>query len=546
MTPSAASLAPLDPARELLCYNGRLRTLEPGRPPATVLAARGPDLIYVGSDLRQARGLLSARARALDLEGRTVLPGLIDGHAHVFSEGQRLAEVSLLKKSREEILDIVSREARRRPAGAWIRGYGWNQENWAGHAWPTLEELDAAAPLNPVMLDRVDKHSTWVNSLTLAAAGIDQSTPSPPGGEILRDPRGRLQGILVGQAMLMAWAAIPPLNERGFREAFLRGQKEMLSFGLTSVMEAGLLVRNIGLLRQIHQNGDLKLRLRGMLLVGQRQDEEYLNAGGRLVRGLLDEHLSVDGIKIHSDGSLGSRSAWLLDDYADRPGHRGGRRFDDQELLKIMERARDFDLGLSIHAIGDAAVRQAVLGMEQVLTRRPFDHRWRIEHFQVAAREDLERVLRLGIVPSIQTVGLMGDLHMAEDRLGPERIGRSYAWRDILDRGGIVVNGADGPVESVNPFEGMYAAVSRRDLGGFPPGGWRPGQALSRLEALKSYTLWSAWSEFNEERKGSLRAGKLADFAVLDRDPLTCPEDEIKDIQVLLTVSGGEIVFERG
>ncbi len=529
--------------RELICYNGRINTLAPGRALATVLASRGSELVYVGSDLPEARRRLSAGAEIIDLEGRPVVPGLIDGHAHLISEGLRLAELDVHNLGKEEILDRVRREAEKLGPGQWIKGYGWNQELWPGRAWPDKKELDGAAPLNPVVLDRMDKHSAWANSLALKLGGLDDSSTDPPGGELVRNQAGGLTGLLVGAAMFPVWSALPNQEPGRRGQALLRAQEEMLSYGITSVMEAGATVDDLELMGEAYQAGAFKMRVRAMLLASRDQDRIYLESGGRKVRGLYGERLSIDGVKIHSDGSLGSRSAWLLDDYSDRPGLRGGHTYSDQELAHIVERARDHDLGLSVHAIGDGAIHQILEVMEAALKRRPADHRWRIEHFQVQAPGDLERALKLGLVISLQTVGLMEDMDMAEDRLGPERMKRAYLWRGIIDRGGLIVNGSDGPVESVNPFLGLYAAVTRQNLKGRPAGGWLPEQKAGRVEALNSYTVWSAWSEFNENRKGSLTEGRLADYAVLDRDPLSCPEEEIKETRVLMTVLGGEVVY---
>lgn len=534
-----------DSLPELLLFNGHIHTMNPDRPLASVLAAVGQDLIYVGDDLKAAEKALSGRARRIDLKGRAAIPGLIDGHAHLLAEGIKLAELDVFQKSKEETLAIISEETRRHPKGEWIVGHGWNQEVWPGQRWPDKEELDRAAPDHPVLLDRVDKHSSWVNSQALNRAGLTPDSPEPAGGEFLKNSAGQLQGILIGQAMWAVKNIIPPLDEPGSYRALMRGQAEMLSYGVTSLMEAGATRASLSLLKTAAARGELKLRVRAMLLALAREDAAYLADGGRKIRGLYGERLSIDGVKIHSDGSLGSRSAWLLQDYNDRPGHRGAPNYSDEELEKIMRRARAHDLGISIHAIGDAAVGQALDAMEKALGPEPGDHRWRIEHFQVVSEDDRERALALGVLPSIQSVGLMSDMNMAEDRLGPDRIKRAYAWREILDRGGRLVNGSDGPVESVNPFEGMYAAVTRKNLADQPNGGWYPEHRLSRLEALQTYTNWSAWSEFNEHRKGTLQPGFLADLAVLDRDLFNCPEAEIKDIKVLMTIVGGEVVFER-
>ncbi len=532
------------PEAELLLHNGHIHTMEDTSPAASVMAVRGSELLYVGSDYKKAAGLLGGSAEKIDLEGRTVVPGLIDGHAHFFSEGQRLRDIDLHNLSKAEILEIIAGEARKRPAGQWIRGYGWNQELWPGQAWPTKGELDAVAPNHFVALDRTDKHSIWANSRVFEAAGIDDGTPDPMGGEFLRDERGRLQGMIIGWAMAPVWAAFPPISDEDHYRNALSAQAEYFSFGLTSVMNAGTFMRDLEIMKKALAAGDLKLRVLAMMLAGEKQDEAYFDSGGELLRGLYGERLSVGGTKVHLDGSLGSRSAWMLADYADRPGHRGTHNFSDEELTLILERARKHGFQVSAHAIGDAAVRQAVSIMKEVLGPTPGDHRWRIEHYQVVTEEDMAEALKLGLVFSLQTVGIMTDLDMAEERLGPERLGRSYKWREILDGGGRIVNGSDGPVESVNPFKGIYAAVTRQNLEGRPSGGWRPEDRLTRLEALKSYTIWAAHGEFTERRKGSLAAGKLADFAVLDRDPLTCPAEELPNTRALMTFSGGVKVHE--
>ena len=539
MTAADAKAPTAEDSPNLICFNGRIHTMDRDRPSASVLAARGGELVYVGESLDQARELAGDDAPEFDLQGRTVIPGLTDGHSHIISEGLKLGRLDVAHLTKEEVLAKVRRAAGTTPAGEWIRGQGWNQKYWADESWPTRRELDEAAPNNPVVLDRGDWHSLWANSKALEAAGLDDQTPDPPGGEYLRNKDGSLSGIAVGAAMWSVWNAVTPENEEQRFQALMRGQREAFDFGLTSLVVAGVTMDDLDLIKKAYQSGDLKIRIRAMMLVHDRQDQLYYKAGGGLVSGLSGERLAVAGVKIHSDGSLGSRSAWLLRDYADRPGHRGGHSYSDEELSAIMEEARDHEMQVSIHAIGDAAVRQAVRTMAGVLRRRPMDHRWRIEHFQVVMDDDLDTAMELGLIPSLQTIGIMSDLDMAETRLGPEVIKRAYNWRDFFKRGGIIVNGSDGPVESVNPFEGIYAAVTRQNKDGRPAGGWKPEHRLSRWEALASYTLWSARAAFEEDRKGRLAPGRLADFVVIDRDLMTCPESEIKDIKALMTFVSG-------
>ena len=542
MTDTDAKVPPLAPGDSLIIHNARVHTMDRGRPSASALAAKGAELIYVGDSLDHARELVGGEAQEIDLQGRTVIPGLIDGHSHIISEGLKLGRLDVARLTKEEVLAKVRRAAENTPAGEWIRGQGWNQKYWADESWPSRHELDEAAPHNPVVLDRGDWHSLWANSLAFQAAGVDGSTPNPHGGEYLRDKDGRPLGIAVGEAMWPIWKASGPESEEQLFQALMRGQKEAFEFGLTSLVVAGLTLADLELIKKAYGSGDLKIRIRALVWAHDHQDELYFKAGGGLVSGLFGERLAIGGVKMHADGSLGSRSAWLLQDYADQPGHRGGHSHSDEEMLAIMERARDHQMQVAVHAIGDAAVRQTITAMAKVLRRRPMDHRWRIEHFQVVMDDDLDTAMDLGIIPSLQTIGIMSDLDMAEARLGPEALKRAYNWRDFFKRGGIIINGSDGPVESVNPFEGMYAAVTRQNLEGRPAGGWKPEHRLSRWEALASYTLWSARAAFEEGRKGVLAPGKLADFVVIDRDLMSCPESEIKDIKVRGTFLGGRLV----
>ncbi|MCL2028879.1 MAG: amidohydrolase [Deltaproteobacteria bacterium] len=530
---------------ETIYTGGRVYTLEEGRPLASVLAVRGQELVYVGSSEAEAEARLSRDARRADLGGRVVVPGLLDGHAHVATFGRHLARPDLSGLSRGEVLARVAGEAAGRPAGEWIFGHGWNQEDWPDGAWPTLAELDSAAPDHPVLLDRVDRHSAWVNSRALAAAGLGQGSPDPPGGEMLRNAAGGLLGILTGTAVAKVREIQPRPSLKAVKGDYLTAQAAYLAHGVTGGLEASARLRDLEALRAAYGEGLFKMRLRAMLLADSRDDESYIAGGGRPVSGLYGERFSIIGVKIIADGSLGSRSAWLKTDYADRPGHRGGPWLSEAELTTIMRRARAHGFQVAVHVIGDAAVALVVRIMAEVLGPEPGDHRWRLEHFQVAAEEDRDRVLALGLVPSIQAAGLMNDLAMAGERLSPATLARAYAWREILDAGGVMAGGSDAPIESVNPFWGMYAAVTRQNLAGRPAGGFRPEHRFTRLEALKSYTIWAAWAMFAEKRQGSLAPGKLADFTVLSNDPLTCPVGELKDIQALLTVIGGEEVYGR-
>jgi predicted amidohydrolase YtcJ len=408
--------------------------------------------------------------------------------------------------------------------------------------WPSREDLDRAAPENPVVFDRVDKHSIWVNSLALEKAGVSRETRSPRGGEIVRDAAGNPSGVLIGQAMFLIYSIMPRNDGLDYLTTFRRSVGELLGYGLTTIIDCAVRPNEYPVIRKAVEDGLVGARLR-LYFLAEPWADDLLDQGP--ARSLCDGRLSLDGLKLFSDGSLGSRSAWLLDNYEDRHGHRGDHIYSDEALEAVLIRARDLGWQVAIHVIGDAAISQAVSCMGRVLGFERTRRNWRLEHYQIVADADREKVLSMGLIPSIQSVGLMTDLHMARDRLGQERLRRSYAWRDIIDRGGFVVNGSDCPIESPNPFLGIYAAVTRKDLRGNPTGGFGAEQAMSRLEALSSYTVWPARAAFAEDTLGSLSVGKYCDFAVLDRDILTCPERAIAGTRVMTTVVGGEVLKLR-
>jgi predicted amidohydrolase YtcJ len=524
---------------EFVFKGGRILTMDPSKPRATVIACHEGRLVYVGDEFREALASLPGDPEVIDLKGRHVVPGLIDSHAHVLHEGLRLSQLDLTGYSYEETLEAVAEEAKKRPKGVWIHGRRWDQNIWEDKGWPSRLDLDQAAPDNPVVLDRVDKHSIWANTMALKLSGLGKDTKDPEGGEIVREWDRSPAGVLIGKAMFLVYDKMPLLDGQDFTETYVKGQAEAMSFGLTTLVDCAVRPKEYPLIERAVAKGLVKARLR-LYVICDPWDEEFLAPGPR--RGLFGDKLSIDGIKVFSDGSLGSRSAWLLDDYADRTGYRGGHIYSDEALTAIFAKAKKLGYQVAIHVIGDAAVAQAIRAMSAVLGSERTSRNWRLEHYQVVSDADREMVLSMGLIPSIQSVGLMTDLHMVKGRLGPERLGRAYAWRDVIDRGGYIINGSDSPVESVNPFMGMYAAVTRKDLKGQPKEGFAPEHALSRMEALLSYTVWPARAAFSEDVLGSLTVGKYADFAILDRDILTCPERAIASTRVMGTAVGGEIV----
>ncbi len=526
--------------------NGNIYTVEANGPKAEALAIVGQKLVYVGSN-EGVRDYVGAKTKVFDLKGKTVIPGLIEGHMHYTREGMALLQVNAFWLPKEEILAKVKAEADRLPAGTWIVGSGWNQEVWPDRKFPNKAELDAVAPNHPVALTRTDGHALWVNSKALEMAGIDKSSQAPEGGVLEKDAAGELTGILYENAMAMVRSKITALSTERLKEAILLAQKELFSYGLTSALSAGNMtmnsVQDIQNMKDLYKSGELKIRIYAMVNV--EHAAPYYKSGPEI--GLFDDRLTVRAIKFYADGALGSRTALMLADYTDRANWRGVERTSRDKLLEGFRAAAKNGFQLSIHAIGDAAVRNSIDLYEQVMKEYNVDpdHRWRIEHFQITTPSDIDRVAKLKIIPAMQTVHATSDKNMAENRIGSERIKYAYAWRKIINAGLVIPNGSDAPIELVNPYHGLYAAVTRMDRDGKPAGGWYPEEKLTREEALKSFTIWAAYGQFEENIKGSLKKGKLADFVVLDRDYMTCPAGEIKDISPLLTVVGGEVVYKK-
>ena len=544
MVPAAMAAEPAETA-DSIYINGNIYTVDDDFTTATAMAVKGDRILYVG-DQEGAEAYLGTGTQVTDLEGKTVLPGLIEGHMHINNLGENQMKIDAYWKSKEAILELVRQEAEAAEPGEWIQGSGWLDTLWETPGYPTKEELDAVAPDNPVILIRSDNHMCWVNSKALELAGITKDTPDPQGGKILKTDDGELLGCLTDNAAVMVINIIPAWSAEEQKNAILMAQEELFSYGFTSAMDAGTKVNYLQHYEDLYESGELKLRIYAMPLISSTDSAEadYIRENGP-VSGLYDDHLSILGVKVLGDGALGSRGSALLEDYSDDPGNRGSYRFTDEEIYDIMSLAYNNGYQIAYHAIGDGANHQVLDTYERLLEENPReDPRLRIEHFQVVTPEDIDRAMDMGILTAMQFTHATSDLTMAEDRLGSERIKTAYAWRTVLDKGGII-GGSDAPVELVNPFHGLYAGVTRMTRAGEPEGGWYPEQKVTREEALRAFTIWAAYGQFEEDLKGSLEPGKLADFIIIDRDYMTCPEADIKDIQVLATYVGNELVYTK-
>lgn len=485
-----------------------------------------------------ANGDLPNAATTRDANNAVMLPGLIDAHGHVSSLGRAMTQVDLMGISTlEETLEVINAYAEANPDLPYIRGRGWNQELWTVAEFPTAKHLDELGITVPVVLGRVDGHAIWVNSKGLKLAGITDATPDPAGGEIIRDANGKATGILVDTAEDLVMSKIPAPDNATIKTYLTTAMDHLVSLGMTATHDAGVSYAETRAYHELHRAKQMPMRVYGMLSAIETQ-REYGKAFSA-----NDDKLFFRAIKMYADGALGSRGAALLEDYHDRPGQRGLIITEQDAMTVAIREGRQHYYQINIHAIGDRGNRMVLDAFKAAEASEKERHR--IEHSQIVNLDDIPRFKQQGIIPSMQGVHATSDMHMAEKRLGKDRLAGAYAWRLFLDQGSRIANGSDYPVELPNLFHGLYASVTRQDKNSNPPGGWLPEQRMTRAETLKSFTLDAAYAAFMDDTTGSLEVGKWADFILMDKDFFKVPENEIHSLQVNETWVGGKQVFKR-
>lgn len=528
-----------------LLINGNIYTSDSKNSIVDAVAIQGSMIVGVGKSERLSE-VFSAR-EVIDLKGKTVLPGLVDGHAHILGEGGKLENIDLNGTiSPEQIVTMVAERIKKSKEGDWILGRGWDQNSWQVKQFPTKEMLDKVSGDRPVFLRRVDGHACWANTKALQLAGIDASTKDTAGGKIVRDKNGNPTGILVDNAMEFVNKIIPSLTDEDIERRLLLAMNECASLGLTEVHDMGVDDKTIQIYKKLIDEGKCPIRIYAAIDYPSETWNQFLQTGPMI--GHNDGMLTVRTVKLYMDGALGSRGAAFFDEYADDPGNRGLTMMSEKEMESVCSNALAKGFQVCTHAIGDRANSITLDVYEKVLPKNSDSlkqNRWRIEHVQVLAQNDIPRFKRLGVLPSMQPTHATSDMDWAEKRIGPERIHGAYAWRSILDTGTEIISGSDFPVESVNPFYGLYSAVTRQHQNGEPKGGWYPEQKMSRLEALKSFSSSPSYGAFQESMKGVIEAGKWADLTIIDRDMMKCKENEIYSTQVEMTMVGGKIVYKR-
>jgi predicted amidohydrolase YtcJ len=530
----------------MLLVDGTVYTVNDRQPQAEAIAIHNGMIVGVGTTEQITAGFKAEKV--IHLDGKPVYPGFIDSHAHVEGLGAALVNLNLLgTTSVEQIQQIIRERMKSLPNGTWIRGRGWDQNRWMNKDFPTHEMLDVVAGEVPVYLNRVDGHAVWVNKKVLDLANITRATRDPEGGKIVRDRSGKPTGVFIDNAVDMLHRVLPSANLEERTEAVQRAIQECVRVGLTEVHDMGAGLEIIGIYKKLIHEKKFPFRMY-VAVDGLGEAWNHYAIAGPETSG-YDGRLAVRALKLYADGALGSRGAALIEPYSDDPLNRGLTLTTFDTLLSAARQAIERNFQMCIHAIGDRGNNIALNVYEKAFTERGVNGkklRFRIEHAQVLEPTDISRFNKLGVLPMMQPTHCTSDMYWVESRLGPKRLEGAYAWRSLINQGSIVPVGSDFPVESPNPLWGFYAAITRQDHKGWPDGGWRAAERMTREEALKAFTIWAAFSSFEENMKGSIEVGKVADIVVLSDDIMKVEPASILQAQVEATIINGEIVYSSG
>lgn len=552
----ACKSGPENPADQVF-INGIVYTVDEANPKAEAVAVKDGLILAVGST-EEIQAYVGESTEVIDLQGKTMTPGFIESHAHLMGIGYNKLEIDLMYvKTYDELIEKIAEAAAKAQPGDWITGRGWHQDKWLQmpdktvKGFQTHDPLSAVTPNNPVYLAHASGHASFVNKKAMELAGItplrsEKPTQEVEGGEVLRDELGNPTGVLVERASSLVSKLIPKETPERAEEALTLALKELAEKGITSFHDAGSGQDVIDLLQKFKTEGKLTARQYVMLTGRQPELLEAWYKKGPMIDP--DHFVTVRSIKLNCDGALGPWGAWLLEDYSDKPGHRGHETLPMSVVTEVSEKALPLGFQVCAHAIGDRANQEILDRFEAALAKNPEakDHRFRIEHAQHLHPDDIPRFGQLGVIAAMQAIHLSSDRPWAIDRLGEKRIiDGAYVWQTLMQTGAVVTNGTDAPVEPVDPIPSFFASVTRKTLQGLPEGGYEAEQKMTRVQALKSYTLDGAYAEFEEDFKGSIVVGKAADFTVFDKDIMEIPENEILNAKVEMTVVGGKVVFSR-
>ncbi len=545
---------------DLLILGGKIYTMNEDDPVVEAVAVRGDKIVFAGSE-EEARKYAHENTQIIDLEGKVMTPGFIEGHGHFMGVGYNELNLDLMYvKSYDELVAKVKEAVDKAQPGQWILGRGWHQDKWTTKpeglvkGFQTHHLLSEISPDNPVFLRHASGHAALANAKAMEVAGVNQLSKemlmesSEEGGEIIRDDLGNPTGIFNERAMGLISRFIPSDDDERDQQALELAIQACWRNGITSFHDAGTSRENLALFRKFKASGKLGVRLYIMLTGWDRElVQEWFSKGPEVDP---DNLLTIRSVKLNCDGALGSRGAWLLEPYSDRPDFSGMATLSMDTVLATAQAALNAGFQVCSHAIGDRANREILDRYEIALRELPpvvvMDHRFRIEHAQHLHPDDIPRFAELGVIPAMQAIHMSSDRPWAIERLGEKRIKEgAYMWQSLLNSGTKIVNGTDAPVEPLNPIPSFYASVTRKTLTGEPEGGYEPEEKMTRIQALRSYTLDAAYGAFEENSKGSIERGKLADFVVFTKDIMTVDESEILSTEVSLTIVGGKVVYTR-
>lgn len=540
---------------DLILQNGTIYTVA-DQPTAEAVAVKDGMIIYVGTN-DGVQQYMNEETALIDLQGKTMTPGFIESHGHFMGLGYNELELDLMYvKNYDELIEKVAEAVANAEPGEWITGRGWHQSKWDKtpevmiKGFQTHDRLSAVSPDNPVFLRHASGHATFANARAMQIAGVQPLSIEPmqetfEGGEVIRDALGNPTGVFTETASRLLYKHVPnrtvEQNYQALELAISAAQRN----GITSFHDAGIGSGTIRLYEEFKKEGKLGTRLYVMLTGTQPELlEEWYVKGPQI--DTTDHLLTIRSIKLNCDGALGSRGAWLLEDYTDRPGHAGAATISMDYVAEVSKKGLEHGFQVCSHAIGDRANQEVLDRYEAAFIAYPEikDHRYRVEHAQHFYPDDIPRFAEMNVIAAMQAIHMSSDRPWAIDRLGEQRIVEgAYMWQTLLQSGAVVTNGTDVPVEPIDPLASFYASVSRRTLAGTPEGGYEPDEKMTREQALHSYTLAGAYAEFDEDFKGSIEVGKAADFTIFSKDIMTIPEDEILETVVMMTVIDGEVVY---
>ena len=543
----------------MIIYGGTIYTVDENQETVEAVAVKDNTILFAGS-MAEAETYKNEQTEMLDLQGKTMTPGLIEGHGHFMGLGYNELRLDLMStKSYQEIIDAVAERVKTAQPGEWILGRGWHQSKWDSlpedmvKGFQTHYRLSEVSPDNPVYLSHASGHAGFANAKAMEIAGLMSLSQEGiknyeiEGGEVFVDELGRPTGVFNERAQTLISKHIPETTPESDKQAFDLAIEACHKNGITGFHDAGIGRETIALYDMMQADNKMNVRMYAMLT---GWDKDLLNEWYENGPRVDPEHrFTVRSVKLNCDGALGSRGAWLLEAYTDQPGHFGHETLPMEFVKETSLNGLNHGFQVCSHAIGDRANREILDRYEAALTELSMnnvDHRFRIEHAQHLHPEDIPRFAALGVIPAMQAIHMSSDRPWAIDRLGEKRIKEgAYMWQDLLQSGVPIVNGTDVPVEPLNPIPSFYASVSRKTLKGMPEGGYEPEQKMTRAQALKSYTLDAAFGAFEENIKGSISAGKLADFAIYNQDLMTVDEDKILDTEIVMTIFDGQIVYEK-